>query len=114
MQVPALEEVPLCKKLVPQRRPKKLPQLDERPGPRKPRPHCCRRALKAKQVSRGLFYPPPEKLAAIAEGAMEFWVEPCGSDSDDSDVSEDSYPTLEATHLRGIHRYWAPKIHKNA
>jgi len=77
MQVRALEEVPWRNKLVPQRKAKQLPQLDERPGPRKLRPHCCRRALKAKQVPRGLFSPPPGKLAAIAEGAVEFWVERC-------------------------------------
>lgn len=88
MQVPA-EEVPLCKKPVPQCKPKELPQLDDRPGPRKPRPHCCRRALKARQVPRGRFYPPPGKLPSIREDTTEFWVERCEYDSDDGDYDRD-------------------------
>ena len=77
-----------CKKPVPTRKPKELPQLDERPGPRKPRPHCCRRALKDRQVPRGRFFPPPGKLPAIREDITEFW-EPCEYDSDGDYVSDE-------------------------
>eukprot|EP00438_Fugacium_kawagutii_P002300 Skav226059 [mRNA] locus=scaffold211:333638:337489:- [translate_table: standard] len=84
-------EAPLCKKPVPPCKPKKLPQLDERPGPRKPRPHCCRWA-KAKRVPHGRFYPPPGRLPAIREDTTEFWV-PCDYDSDGTnyDTDDDDY-----------------------
>eukprot|EP00435_Cladocopium_sp_Y103_P041312 s944_g11.t1 len=80
MPVRTPQGVPLRNKWVPRRKPKKMPQLDARPGPRKPRPHSCRRDRKAKEVPRGDFFPPPGKLAGISEGPTKLRpVElPCG------------------------------------